>query len=369
MLASVGAVQISIRIMQIRRVLGRLATPTKRAGMVFSSTVFVSSFCGAGIAFCSTAEPACASAAAHNVAVEQTTVDAPNAPKAFVPSHCGADLKGRLIPVFDDESVPKEIFRHISAEYDELGQIEVGEVGETVKPHVFSQIGIVDTEGVRKLCRLILSDGVFTSNAEPIIFCDIGSGVGNVLMQVLAEVRQCAKVVGVEVIPSRHRMAITAFENAKSSFPKWFRTSTTEVTTTTTVTASTTVEGTGPVSSSILESSSVVHKEKLITTKDASFHMVDLVAAGPLLANDGVNVIFSHSWMFDDDLMAKFAEMVCQSGPQLRMVFTSRPFSTPRGEPLLPSGWTCAGVTTLSADWNSKSPFYVYIRNDAVGLG
>jgi hypothetical protein len=228
------------------------------------------------------------------------------------------------------ESLKDKIFEHISGEYNELGQIARGEENVTVQPHVFAQIGVIDEDGIRKLWRLLSLDlhpmaKYGTTNAEaaqkrqaPVVFCDLGSGVGNVCLQILGETT-CDSVVGVEIIPSRHEAAQKAFENAKKYFPAVF----------------------GP-------------------EKHAAFIKKDIVECASDLNNLGVTVIFTHSWMFDDDLMQKVTTLV-NSVPTLNTIVTSRPLD----EKLLRQDrfpLSQRRLVHFSADWNERSPFYVYSR-------
>lgn len=364
------------------------------------------------------------------------------------------------IPLYDNPGVERLIFEHISEEYNDLGQIERGEVEVTVRENVFSQIGVVDTKGTRdmyfawldaareqvlrrrvqhikKLNKMSIrsvpkeeeEEVGFTrggegnnpvvvkeinpwdlvsqekelsiaidrrptaateTTSEPhtqaisdvppaetvrpsakhradkfllmtglqspsLVFCDIGSGVGNVCLQVLGEVPSCPKVVGIEIIPSRHKNAVIAFENAQRYFPTFF--------------------GSPPSSSRPL---SIRRKGPLPTSqRKASFYEVDLVNCGKTLRDEQVGVIFSHSWMFDDSLMKKFADVVnATSKPEvaanealgrpssLWCVITSRPFlDNETGKPLLdPNVWELHSERQFSADWNPHSHFFMYTK-------
>lgn len=341
-----------------RRLFSKFARPSS----FVASGLFGAGTACAGIAFCETQTQSAVAEIRHE---KHSLSNDSSCVGKYSSKHQTADLTGRLLNVYDAE-VEKAIFSHVSEEYNELGQVEVCEVDVTVKPHVFSQIGVIDRQGIRELSSVILRDDKFVDGTQPIVFCDIGSGVGNVLMQVLAEVPQCSRVVGVEIIPSRHRVAMQAFENAKRLFPQWFTSTWTDVTTTTTVSIQTAIRFASKVQSNVNDTAttttSTSSTHSYLKEKGASFHMVDLVDASPLLRDDNVNVIFSHSWMFDDDLMKKFSDVVAASGSQMRMVVTSRPFTAPNGDSLLPADWSCSGTITLSADWNPKSPFFVYVR-------
>lgn len=229
-------------------------------------------------------------------------------------------------------SMKKRIYEHLSERYEELGQLEIGEEHITVQDHVFAQIGVIDDEGIRNMWRMISLDVrqmqmpehgmVSADHAQAkkqgsIVFCDLGSGVGNVCLQVLGET-SCDHVVGVEIIPSRHKAAMKAHENAVKYYPQAY--------------------------------------DPLV--KRASFLLADIVGCETSLNAEGVNVLFTHSWMFDDDLMQKLGLLV-RSMPQLSMVITSRPI-----EPSLLKGTSLTRhkLVHFSADWNEAAPFHVYLR-------
>ncbi|RNE95991.1 histone-lysine N-methyltransferase [Trypanosoma conorhini] len=237
-------------------------------------------------------------------------------------------------PSADFRTMYEHIFEHISDHYDELGQLEVGEEHLTVMQNVFAQIGTLDVDGIRKMWTSVVipqlrssMNGESLSNyiensslklEENTVFCDIGSGVGNVCLQILAETR-CKKVVGVEVIPSRCRSAVLALANAKNYYPEHF------------------------------------------AGKDAVFLNDDLVNCVSRLTEERVNVIFAHSWMFDDDLMLKLTELVT-SVPTVLCVVTSRRLAETA---LQSSPLKLVSQVHLTADWNEQAPFYVYSKNPA----
>ncbi|CBH17237.1 hypothetical protein, conserved [Trypanosoma brucei gambiense DAL972] len=234
------------------------------------------------------------------------------------------------------KAIYQRIYEHLNDQYEERGQLEAGEEILTVKPNVFAQIGVIDFDGVRKmwtshivpqLRRCVTGDHLAntTDNSvvsiekalffviESAVFCDIGSGVGNVCLQLLAETN-CRKVVGVEVIPSRHRAATTAFAKALSYFPENF------------------------------------------SGKQAIFIQDDFVNCARRMVEENVNVIFTHSWMFDDELMKRLTELVV-SLPALLCVVTSRPLHE---NLLVGSQMKLVSYVHLTADWNDEAPFFIY---------
>ncbi|RNE99954.1 histone-lysine N-methyltransferase [Trypanosoma rangeli] len=228
----------------------------------------------------------------------------------------------------------ERIFEHISERYDELGQLEVGEEHLTVMSNVFAQIGTLDVDGIRKLWTSVVipqlrisMNGQTLSNCienltmkleENTVFCDIGSGIGNVCLQILAETR-CKKVMGVEIIPSRCRSAVIALANAKRYYPEYF------------------------------------------AGKNAIFLNDDFVNCVSRLTEERVNVIFVHSWMFDDDLMLKLTEVVT-AVPTVLCVVTSRKLAD---RALQGSLLKLVSQIHLTADWNDHAPFYVYTKSSA----
>lgn len=220
------------------------------------------------------------------------------------------------------------LYKHLSEEYESRGELELGEESITVQPNVFAQIGIIDVNGVRQMWtkaiipalldgrkrELLESKGESQADLEArIVFCDIGSGVGNVCLQVLSETK-CPKSVGVEIIPSRIRAAEEALKRAKLLYSDIF------------------------------------------SKKEAVWVQGDLAKCAARLKEEGVTVLFTHSWMFDDDLMTKLTNVIAQV-PSIQCVVTSRKLD----EKVLAS--TTLRQRTLmhfNADWNDEAPFYVY---------
>ena len=239
--------------------------------------------------------------------------------------------------------ISKLIYAHLDEHYESLGQLELGEEHLTVKENVFSQIGIIDVDGIRNMWRSVVIPDVrpLTRPSPPkgsigghddagVIFCDIGSGVGNVCMQVLAETG-CKKTIGIEVIPSRHRRAQEAFRRAMGLFPDVF------------------------------------------FGKQAVFECVDLVDSASILNREGATVLFTHSWMFDDEVMDKLSKVIAET-PSVQCVITSRPLN----ERILaaaaggdregkPTRFSVHRLMHFSADWNDHAPFHVYTTHTASG--
>lgn len=221
-----------------------------------------------------------------------------------------------------------KIFSHITQEYDDLGQIQRGEESITVEPNVFAQIGVIDEDGVRKMWStavlptlrdmkrelLTSNDTAWSEIEKDTIFCDIGSGVGNVCIQLLAETN-CKKTVGIEVIPSRIKASQEAFQNAVREYPEIFE------------------------------------------NKSAVWYKEDLVDCEEHLRKEGVNVVFTHSWMFDDSVMEKLSSILANV-PTLKCVISSRKLS----ESALKGRMKFVSLTHFSADWNTEAPFYLYAK-------
>lgn len=222
------------------------------------------------------------------------------------------------------------LYKHLSEDYENRGELEIGEESITVQPTVFAQIGIIDVNGIRQMwtkavipcLRAVQSSDFLKSSGESqadlereVVFCDIGSGVGNVCLQVLAETN-CTKSVGVEIIPSRIAAAEKASEEAKKLFSDIF------------------------------------------STKQAIWLKEDLVHSASSLKSEGVNVLFTHSWMFDDALMTKLTEVIAQV-PTIECVITSRKLDE---KVLQSTPLQLKTLMFLSADWNDEAPFYVYGR-------
>ncbi|KAG5469805.1 hypothetical protein CUR178_01945 [Leishmania enriettii] len=220
------------------------------------------------------------------------------------------------------------LYKHLTEEYESRGELELGEESITVQPNVFAQIGILDVHGVRQMWtkaiiptvidgrknEFLKREGESQADAEAkIVFCDIGSGVGNVCLQVLSETK-CPKSVGVEIIPSRVRAAEEASKRAKLLYSDIFG------------------------------------------KKEAVWVQEDLVKCAARLKEEGVTVLFTHSWMFDEDLMAKLTCVIAQV-PSIECVVTSRKLD----ETMLASTMLRQrSLMYFNADWNDEAPFYVY---------
>ena len=141
----------------------------------------------------------------------------------------------------------------------------LGEEDITVQPTVFAQMGVLEptTDGF----FLLFGDTAGNGLDDHDVFCDLGSGVGNVCLQVLLDT-PCHAAVGVEVIPSRVVFARKAFELAQAEYPE------------------------------------------ALAGKSFATHRQDVTSCGPLLAAENVTVVFAHSWMFDGTLMASMTEQV-----------------------------------------------------------
>lgn len=235
---------------------------------------------------------------------------------------------GLTAPPPNYKNIRKDIFSHLTQHYEDRGELDLGEEAITVEPHVFAQIGIIDIDGVRRMWSGVVvpiiqqgygsqlfksSDSSAVEVEKEIVFCDIGCGVGNVCMQVLAETH-CAKTVGIDVIPSRICAAETATGSAKKFYPEIF------------------------------------------SYKEAHWHLEDLVNSAKTLNDAGVNVVFTHSWMFDDDLMKKLTTVI-DSCPSIACVVTSRKLDM---DLLKNNKLQLQSLSHLSADWNDEAPFYAY---------
>lgn len=220
------------------------------------------------------------------------------------------------------------LYDHMSEEYKNRGELELGEESITVQPNVFAQIGVLDVNGVRQMWTKAILPSLsntmddkfiegYASAADDlesrVVFCDIGCGVGNVCLQLLAETG-CQKSVGVEIIPSRVHVAEVATENAQKYYKNTFH------------------------------------------NKQAIWLQQDLVTCGERLREEGVNVLFSHSWMFDDDLMRKLTEVIAEV-PSMQCVITSRKLHE---ETLSQTQLKLHALTYFYADWNEQAPFYIY---------
>jgi len=221
--------------------------------------------------------------------------------------------------------VHQKIFSAISEDYDETGQIARDEVGLTVLKNIFAQMGIVTYYGVDSFL-----DAFDVSEND--VFCDLGSGTGNIVMQVLHESR-CKRAVGVEFIPSRHEHAIAAAKAAHKYFPDDFK------------------------------------------DKEAVFLQADLMKPELIqeLRDLKVNVILTHSWTFDEELLRSIQNIAIEN-KDVRVLVTNRPLPDEgklraagikhgyvASGPTKPQP-TGSGMLPLEADWNENNEFHVYTR-------
>lgn len=235
---------------------------------------------------------------------------------------------GLTAPPVNYRDMEALLYSHLSQEYKDRGELELGEECITVQEHVFAQIGVIDVNGVRRMWMAAIlptiqkafssalfrdSESSTTELEKRIVFCDIGSGVGNVCLQVLAETN-CREAVGIEIIPSRIRAAKEASEKAKRLYPDVFK------------------------------------------EKEALWFNDDLVDCVKTLTDAKVNVVFTHSWMFDDELMRNLTTVI-DSVPSVACVVTSRKLDPTL---LQHNKLQLQALMHFSADWNDEAPFYVY---------
>jgi hypothetical protein len=238
---------------------------------------------------------------------KRATDDAPSATPRKRKPHLNSDAK-IFAARMEYRAMEEAIFGNLkNSEYADLGFVDRKEVQLTVAPHAFTQYGVIEHDGIDTMV-----DDVFLTADD--VFVDVGSGIGNVLLQVLA-VSPCSHVVGVELLPSRQAAAHAAEAKARELFPKVFT-----------------------------------------PTKKCSWIDGDVVAKFDALKAIEPTVIFTHSWMFDADLLAKLGAQWATL-PKLRAVVTSRPM-----EGLDKAGWEHEECT-YAADWNPAAPFHVYRRN------
>lgn len=225
------------------------------------------------------------------------------------------------------------IYKGLKDDYEERGELDKGEEHITVQPGVFAQIGVLDVDGTRHMwysavlptlralhasLPLQNSSGSSKDLESKIVFCDIGSGVGNICLQVLAETH-CEKAVGIEVIPSRVRASKEATTRAHEFYPEVFK------------------------------------------GKEAIWVEANVLNSAAILSQENVNVIFTHSWMFDDELMTELTKIIA-AVPSVECVVTSRRLNERN---LSGSSLKLQSLYHFSADWNDEAPFYIYAKERA----
>lgn len=226
-------------------------------------------------------------------------------------------------------------------EYNNLGQVALNEVAMTVLPNAYTQIGILLPDGVRELFDIDVLPETQEDEGKPSekivrngdrvlprplndndVFIDIGSGVGNINLQVFCETA-VKKSIGIELLPSRNAYADLAKTICALFFSDLF---------------------------------SDGKRELEFITAD----FVDKENETVKNAFNEATVIFSHSWMFPEELMVKFGERILNDGPKIDLVISSRAVPQLNGD-VSNSTWIMSKAE-LQADWNEKSPFFIYHR-------
>jgi hypothetical protein len=219
-------------------------------------------------------------------------------------------------------------------DYNNLGQVSRDEVAMTVLPNAYTQIGVLLPSGVRELFNIEIDEEEQETKSsksksstatslllpralnENDVFVDIGSGVGNINLQVFCET-PVKKSIGIELLPSRNAYADLARTICALFFSDLFG-----------------VDGTREL--------------EFITGDFADKKNKEIKSAF-----NEATVIFSHSWMFPEELMVKFGERVLEDAPNVDLIISSRQV------PQLDERWIVSRIE-LQADWNEKSPFFVY---------
>ena len=215
---------------------------------------------------------------------------------------------------YDDVAAIAYALLACDTDYEECGQVSRDEVDLTVGAHAFTQIGILEKEGVRALVKELGGpDG--RAFARDDVFVDVGSGVGNIALQVFTET-DVRRSIGVELLPSRHKWAEFASGLTRVFFAQLF-------------------EG----------------------GRDIEFVQSDFTDARCDTVFRDATIVFSHSWMFDAELMRKFGDRVVKDGTGVKYVISSR--TVPQLEAA--ASWS-SKLVHLQADWNADAPFYIYER-------
>ena len=228
----------------------------------------------------------------------------------------------------------------LSEGYKARGELDLGEEYLTVQDDIFAQIGVIDDDGMRELFVQQQADIKNPAGDTHIVpedhFVDLGSGVGNVCLWVYANTPAKA-ATGVEFIPSRHLRAIQAKEAAEAIYPATFGLS-------------------DPKRSLAFVNANLAAKGSAGT----------YALAKRVYAN--ASVYFTHSWMFDDDLLNKVGDIVQNHSPNVRMLITSKriPLIDAAIEAAAKAGeqpkLEYSGLVRCNADWNPEAPFHVYKR-------
>jgi len=198
-----------------------------------------------------------------------------------------------------------EPFYNFPQDYEDRGQLALGEEPLILHMDVFAQMGVVLEESIAHM----LAQWPLASSD---VFCDLGSGVGNVCLAVFAN-SHVRKTIGIEFIPSRHQYAVAALQTAAAADPTVFANA----------------------------------------ARRVEYHNQNFTECADICRE--VTVFFTHSWTFDPPLLDKTARVIA-AAPKVRLVLTSREMP----QLLTSTKLQYRGVMTLGADWNEKAPFHVY---------
>ena len=232
------------------------------------------------------------------------------------------------------EAIANLAYAAMTQDYIDLGQVDRDEVEHTVRDNAFCQMGVVTPKGLRDLFELpqMKAKGStrldLLSNPES-TFLDVGSGVGNINLQVFAETA-VGRSIGIELLPSRHKWAELAKSIVKFSFPDLF------------------------------EALPWASRK----TRDLDFILADF--CDPSDENNkqvaeafgDATLIFSHNRMFDDRVVKMFGYRILSEAPKARCIISQRP--VPPLDALMRK-WD-RKLVFLETDWLRDAEFFVYMK-------
>ena len=234
----------------------------------------------------------------------------------------------------------KAVYANIlSDSYEERGELELGEEHLTVQDDIFAQIGVIEDDGMAHLFCTTEENETSTISIHPNDHVvDLGSGVGNVCMWVFAHT-DARKVTGVEFIPSRHSAGVQAKKAAEMLYPNLFQ-----------------------------EQSPESHASRRLSFVNGN--IAEKVSDGDAYKLNSVysdaTVYFTHSWVFDEELLNKIGDIVLHHSPKARVLLTSRriPVIDAEIDGAKQSGTSpklkYKGIMHCNADWNEEAPFHIY---------
>lgn len=145
---------------------------------------------------------------------------------APIPSSLAEVAQRKIVDdLMDEESEPWATFHGYEIDDDLNGDVVNEKMAESKKidHHKPSTYGEVTTKGARQLFYHMgmsgkVKDGPSDQQLrDEIIFYDLGSGVGKLVVQAYMELPRVSRAIGIELAPFRHQHAVAAWDELESS--------------------------------------------------------------------------------------------------------------------------------------------------------